>query len=232
MCAASLTIVESLGCVSSSRICTRVRMGPTLRFKSVTESSTCLIVRRVCTNSAISTDTCRTSAMATTTPTQFCMHAPFAPLAEQNLPAYRKILRLARFPPVGFARAFHGCRNRFFLFRGDVLATLDQFVGAFAEFARFALRVVLAFIGFFREEFAGLVAGFRCEQNSNEGADTQADEKIGYFGTSVVRHKYLPVTAALLLIELHFFRLQRQRSTAKSGAQYALTAIQMLVRLS
>src|SRR5437870_5077234 len=199
MCAASLTIVESLGCVSSSRICTRVRIGPTLRFKSVTESSTCLIVRRVCTNSAISTDTCRTSAMATTTPTQFCMHAPFAPLAEQNLPAYRKILRLARFPPVGFARAFHGCRNRFLLFRGDVLAALDQFVGAFAEFAGFALRVVLAFIGFFREEFAGLVAGFRGEQNSNEGADAQADEKIGYFGTSVVRHKYLPVTAALRL---------------------------------
>src|SRR2546430_2064868 len=209
MCAASFTIVESLGCVSSSRICTRVRMGPTLRFKSVTESSTCLIVRRVCTNSAISTDTCRTSAMATTTPTQFCMHAPFAPLAEQNLPAYRKILRLARFPPVGFARAFHGCRNRFFLFRRDVLAALDQFVRAFAEFAGFALRIVLAFVGFFRKEFACFFARFWREQNSNEGAYAQTNEKIGYFGSNVVRHKYLRVTALLRLIQLTLLSLAK-----------------------
>src|SRR5579859_3916225 len=202
MCAASLTIVEILGCVSSSRICTRVRMGPTLRFKSVTESSICFIVRRVCTNSAISTDTCRTSAMATTTPTQFCMHAPFAPLAEQNLPAYRKILRLAGFPPVGFTRAFHGRRNRFLLTRGDVFAALDQFVRAFPEFARFALRVILAFIGFFRKKFARFFPRFWREQNSNEGADAQADEKISYLGSNVVRHKYLPVTALLRLIQL------------------------------
>src|SRR5882724_9950605 len=109
-------------------------MGPTLRFKSVTESSTCFIVRRVCTNSAISTDTCSTSAMATTTPTQFCMHAPLAPLAEQDLFVVQKILRLASFAAVRFARAFHGGGNRFLLARRNVLAALDQFVRAFAEF--------------------------------------------------------------------------------------------------
>src|SRR5690349_21820572 len=115
-------------------------MGPTLRFKSVTESSTCFMVRRVCRSSATSTITCTTSATATNTPTQFCMHAPLAPLAEQDLLAAQKILRLAGFAAIRFARAFHGGGNRFFLARCHVLAALDQFVRAFAEFARFALR--------------------------------------------------------------------------------------------
>ncbi len=76
MCAASLTIVEIFGCVSSSKICTRVRMGPARAFKSVTVFSIFCMVRRVVKYSAVKIDTCNISAIATTTRTQFCMSAP------------------------------------------------------------------------------------------------------------------------------------------------------------
>src|SRR5215470_5142848 len=188
MCAASLTIVEIFGCVSSSRICTRVRMGLNLVFRSLTVRSICCMVLRVWKKSAVRIITCTISAIATIVMTQISMHAPPAPVQEQNHPARTSWLRLGCLAPVRFARALNRGRNRILLARRNVLAALDQFVGAFAKFASFALRVVLAFIGLFRQKFARFLAGFRREQNSDQGSNAQAHKKERYLGTYIIRH--------------------------------------------
>src|SRR5579859_1165009 len=175
------------------------------------ESSTCFIVRRVCKKSAIRIVTCTSSAIATTTPTQFCMHAPIAPIQEQRLPARLKFLRLRGFAAIRFARAFDGGGNRFLLLGSDVFSAFDQFIGAFAKFTRFALRVIFSFIGFLGKKFARFFAGFRREQNSDQGSHAQTNQKIGYFGSNIVRHKYLPVTAVPRLVQLSSSLLLKTR---------------------
>src|SRR5437016_14428017 len=54
-----------------------------------------------------------------------------------------------------FAAGFHSGGERILLTHGHVFAALDQFVGALAQLARFALRVILAFLVFVREKLAG-----------------------------------------------------------------------------
>ena len=47
MCEASFTIADIFGCVSSSRICTRVRIGPIRDCNSLTNRFTLSVVRRI-----------------------------------------------------------------------------------------------------------------------------------------------------------------------------------------
>src|SRR5262249_13230179 len=127
--------------------------------------------------------TCTSSAIATIVMTQISMHAPAAPFQEQK-PLCKKLrLRLRGFAAIRLARALDRGSNRILLARRHVLAALDQFVGAFAKFACFALRVVLAFVGLFRQKLARFFPRFRCKQNSNQGSDAQSHKKKCYFGT-------------------------------------------------
>ena len=54
-------------------------------------------------------------------------------------------------------------------------------VGAFAKFARFALREILAFIGLLAQKLARFFARLRREQNPNKGSNAQTYKEIRYF---------------------------------------------------
>src|SRR5207248_1357443 len=103
-------------------------------------------------------------------------------------------------------------RNRILLARRDFFPTLDQFIGAFAEFARFALRVFLAFVGFFRKKIARLFAGLRRKYHAHQGANTKTHNEVRHLGTYVVRHDNLQT-------------LPSHRSIAKVRLQWWLTGM-------
>src|SRR5882724_12739724 len=101
------------------------------------------------------------------------------------------------FPAIRLARAFHGGRERFLLPRGYILAALDQFVGAIAQLAGFALGEFAAFIGLLAEKLAGFLSGLGSEEDADQGAHAEANQKISDFGTNVVRHKSLQQDASI-----------------------------------
>src|SRR6267378_3377615 len=218
MCDASFTMLEIFGCVSSRRIWTRVRMGPTRDCKSHRSRLTFSDVRRIWKNKAVSITTCTTRAIAATmlkNSSQNCIGAPPAPLGS-GTPCYcpAESLRL-RFAEIRFAPGFDGRRDGILLAHRNVLAALDQFISALAEFASFLLRVILAFVSLLCKIFASILAGFRREENSHKGPYAKPYEEIRHLGTNIVRHD----------------NLHRNRSIAAGRAQCGLTCISSFHRL-
>jgi hypothetical protein len=78
----------------------------------------------------------------------------------------RDRLRLG-FAEVRFAAGFDSGGERIALALGDIFAALDEFIGAFAEFAGFALRVVATFVGFLGEIVASFFARLWGEEDSD-----------------------------------------------------------------
>src|SRR6266852_1062144 len=146
-------MLEIFGCVSSNRIWTRVRMGPTRACKSLVSRLTCSDVRRISRNNSVSITTCTTSAIAAMmlkNSSQNCIGAPPAPLGS-GTPCYRPADSLRfRFAQISFAPGFDRRRDGVLLAHRDILAALDQFIRPLAELARLLLRVILAFIGLLR----------------------------------------------------------------------------------
>ena len=64
--------------------------------------------------------------------------------------------------------------------------------GALAQFARFALGVLAAFIGLLRKKFARFLTRFRRKQNSDQSANSKSHQEEAYFGSSIIfRHGVL-----------------------------------------
>src|SRR5580704_8025572 len=100
-------------------------------------------------------------------PRPYKTFGPRSPLSgEPIIRRQRYELRLG-FAEVRFAAGFDGGGERIALALGDIFAALDQFVGALAEFASFALRVVATFVGFLGEIVASFFAGFGSEEDSD-----------------------------------------------------------------
>src|SRR6266850_2255321 len=212
MCDASFTMLEIFGCVSSRRIWTRVRMGPTRDCRSPRSRLTFSDVRRIWKNRAVSITTCTTKAIAATmlkNSSQNCIGAPPAPLGS-GTPCYcpAEPLRF-RFAQIRFAPGFDRRRDGILLAHRNVLAALDQLICALAEFASFLLRVILAFIGLLRKEFASIFAGFRSEKNPYKRPYAESYEEISHLGTYIIRHD----------------NLHRNRSIAASPVQCGLTSM-------
>src|SRR6266481_1913756 len=205
-------MLEIFGCVSSKRICTRVRMGPTRDCKSLVSRLTFSDVRRISKNNSVSITTCTTSAIAAMmlkNSSQNCIGAPPAPLGG-GTPCYcpAESLRL-RFAQIGFAPGFDRRRYGILFAHRNFLAAFDQFICALAEFARLLLRVILAFIGLLCKVVASIFAGFRREENPYERSNSQPYEEICHLGSYIVRHS----------------NLHRNRSIAASRVQCDLTCI-------
>src|SRR6266849_1245454 len=205
-------MLEIFGCVSSNRIWTRVRMGPTRACKSLVSRLTFSDVRRISRNNRVSITTCTTSAIAAImlkNSSQNCIGAPPAPLGG-GTPCYRpaESLRL-RFAQIGFAAGFDRRRDGILFAHRNFLAALDQFIRALTELASLLLRIILAFIGLFCKVVASILAGFRREQNPYQGSNSQPYEKICHLGSYIVRHS----------------NLHRNRSIAASRVQCELTCI-------
>src|SRR5882724_1260780 len=132
----------------------------------------------------------------------------------EGITAQRLPLRF-RFAEIGFAAGFYGGGNRILLAVGYVFAALDQFVGAFAKFAGFALRVVFAFIGFLGQVLAGVFSGLGSKQNAYQRADAQADEEVTHFGTNIIWHS----------------NLRENRNIGTIRVQYELTGMRYRDRL-
>src|SRR5437899_1739004 len=218
MCDASFTMLEIFGCVSSSRIWTRVKIGPTRDCKSVTRRLVFSDVRLSWKNSNVNITTWTTRAMAAmmlNTSSQNCIAAPRAPLRD-GTPCYRPTetsgLRLAQ---IRFASGFHCRRDRIFFAYRNFLTALNQFIGAFAQFAGFLLGVILALVRFLREKIASFFTGFRCKQNPHKRPNPHSYHEIRHLRTHIVRHN----------------NLQGNRSIALMAAQCALTAICVRMRL-
>src|SRR5947199_1661305 len=219
MCEASFTMLEIFGWVSSSKICTRVRIGPTRDCKSVTNRLVFSDVRFSWKNSNVNMITWTTSAMAAmmqNTSSQNCIAAPRVPLGD-GTPCYRltKFLRRLRLAQIRFASGFHCRRDRIFFAYSNFLAALNQFVGALAQFAGFFLSVILALIRFLRKKIASLFAGLWRKQNTDKRPDPHSHHEIRHLRTHIVRHN----------------NLQRNRSIALTAAQCVLTAILIRMRL-
>src|SRR5438132_6391411 len=219
MCEASFTMLEIFGCVSSKRICTRVRIGPTRDCKSVTSRLVFSDVRFSWKNSNVNMITWTTRAMAAmmqNTSSQNCIAAPRVPLGD-GTPCYRltKFLRRLRLAQIRFASGFHCRRDRIFFAYSNFLAALNQFVGPLAQFAVFFLGVFLDLICFLRKKIASFFAGFRRKQNTPERANPHSHHEIRHLRTHIVRHN----------------SLQRNRSIALTAAQCVLTAILIRMRL-
>src|SRR5215472_2548098 len=78
---------EILGCVSSRRICTRVRIGPMRDCTSPTRRFTVWEVRRIWTSSSVRITTCTIRASAATMlkiSSHTCIRAPLAPLGAET----------------------------------------------------------------------------------------------------------------------------------------------------
>src|SRR5712664_2223540 len=206
-CAASATISEIFGCVSSSRICTRLRIGLSRDSRSEVNRSMRSVVRRIWRNMATRIPACSTIAAAATQ-TKTAIHISIrtpSPLRmgslttvnHQTEPAAlksrvrRQDLRLG-FAQVRFASRINGRRNRILFAHRDVLAALDQFIRALAELPRLALREVAPFIGFLGEQVARLFAGLGRKQNADKRANTEAYEEISHLGSHIVRHSKPP----------------------------------------
>src|SRR5258707_2024259 len=212
MCDASFTMLEIFGWVSSNRIWTRVRMGPTRACKSLVSRLTFSDVRRISKNSSVSITTWITRAIAAMmlkNASQNCIGAPPASLGG-GTPCYRlaESLRL-RFAQICFAPGFDRRRDGILLTHRNVLAALDQLICALAELASFLLRVILAFIGLLRKEFASIFTGFRREENPYKRPYAESYEEISHLGTYIIRHD----------------NLHRNRSIAASRAQCGLTSM-------
>src|SRR5579859_487002 len=196
MCDASFTMLAIFGCVSSRRICTRVRIGPIRDCISVTSRFTFSVVRRIWNSNTVKITTCTTSASAATmlkTSSHTCIHAPHAPRGRNRVlshyPAlHERVLGRLRGLPIRFLRAFDGRSNRVFLPDSHFFSTLDQFIGAFAQLTRFTLRVFFSFVGPLRKEFTRLFTGLWRKKHAHQGANTKTDQKVRHFGTYVVRH--------------------------------------------
>src|ERR1700694_4470594 len=141
--------------------------------------------------------------------TQNCIGAPSSPLGS-GTPCYcpAESLRL-RFAKIRFTPGFHRSGNGILLADRNFLAALDQFIGAFAEFAGFLLREVLAFVRLLRKEIARIFAGLGSKENANQSSDAQPYEEISHLGTNIIRHD----------------NLHRNRSIANITAQCRLTAM-------
>src|SRR6266849_672482 len=118
-------------------------------------------------------------------------------------------LRLLRFAQIRFAPCFDRSRNRILLAHRHFFSALDQFIGAFAKFTRFALRIFFALVRFLSEKISCLFAGLRRKKDADQGANAKTHKKISHLGTYVVRHD----------------NLQGHRSTAKMRLQCHLTGI-------
>src|SRR6516165_503667 len=219
ICEASFTMLEILGCVSSSRICTRVRIGPIRDCTSLTRRFTLSEVRRIWKSSTVRITTCTTRASAATMlkiSSHTCIAAPLAPLGVQTrLWPATSSLRLLRLAQVRFAPCFDRCRDRILLAYRHFFSAFDQFIGSLTQFACLALRIVLAFVRFLRKIIARLVAGFRRKKNAHEGANAKTHKKVRHLGTHTVRHN----------------NLQSQASTARVKLQSFLTGISQPRRL-
>src|SRR5215467_16151529 len=198
----------------------RVMIGPIRDCISLTSRFTFSVVRRIWKTSTVKIITCTTRASAATIlkiSSHTCMCTPSASLAEATQPhpiprpGYGSASRL-RLPSVSLLRAFHSRNDGILLARRYVFAALNQFIGTLSQFARFALRVFLALVGFFRKKIARLFASFRRKKNAQQGANTQTHDEVRHLGTYVVSHDNLQ-------------RLQRQRSTPKVRLQWQLTGI-------
>src|SRR6267142_1079837 len=154
--------------------------------------------------SIVRTVTCTTSAIPITTPTQFSMHAPSGPVQEPPSLAILVPLRLRCFAAIRFSTAFDSRRDRIFSACSSVLATLDQVIGALTQFPRFTLSIIAPFIGLLGKKLASLLARLRRKQNSDQGSYAQADQKISYFGSDIVRHRTSDLPQSPRLIQLNF----------------------------
>src|SRR5712664_678188 len=194
MCDASFTMLEIFGWVSSRRIWTRVRMGPTRDCRSPRSRLTFSDVRRIWKNRAVSITTCTTRAIAATmlkNSTQNCIGAPPAPLRD-GTPSYHltEPLRL-RFAQIRFAPGFHSRRDGILFAHRHFLAALDQFIGTFPQLAGLFLGVILALIRLLRQIIPCLFSGFRGKQNTYQRANSQPYQEISHLGTNIVRHSNL-----------------------------------------
>src|ERR1700691_569539 len=167
---ASATIPVMRGETSSTRICTREISGVTLVLRSATVCSTRAAVRRSWMNRTMRTTACRTTASAVTTTKNGIQ-------LSIRFPRRDYLLSLGFFALIRVAPSIDGGCNRFLLPHGNRLAPLQNVLGAFAQFPRFALGVFAALIGLLREVFARFIARFRREQNSNQRPDAEANQK-------------------------------------------------------
>src|SRR5712664_2931613 len=205
MCEASFTMLEIFGCVSSSRICTRVRMGPTRECNSPTSRFIFSVVRRSSKNNAVRTTTCTTRAIAAmmlNNSSQNCIGAPPAPLRD-GTPSYRLTEPLGlRFAQIRFASGFHSRRDGILFAHRHFLAALDQFICAFPQLAGLFLGVILALIRLLRQIIPSLFSGFRGKQNTYQRANSQSYQEISHLGTNIVRHSNLLSNRSIAVVSI------------------------------
>src|SRR5271157_4994320 len=117
-----------------------------------------------------------------------------------------------RFAQESFAPGVNGRRNRIALASGNILAALDQVVGAITQFLRLLLGKFAAFVGAFRQIIPCLFAGLGSKEHPQQSSYAETYEKIGNLGTHVVSHG----------------NLQGKRSIGEEVPQHVVTCIAML----
>src|ERR1700686_1552447 len=192
MCAASSTSAEIFGWVSSSKICVRVRIGPTRECKSPTILFTDSVVFFSCRNSTIRIVVCTSSATAAARIKScivICIHTRPSPQLQRKNASHPNKSSGLRFAKKRLASRIHRCGARFPLARSNVLPALDQLVRAFPQLFRLFLREFTPIIRALRQILARVFAGFRCEQDAHQRAHPESHQKVTNLASNVVRHK-------------------------------------------
>src|SRR5579859_112259 len=194
MCAASSTSAEIFGCVSSSRICVRVRIGPTRECMSPTILFTDSVVFFSCRNSTIRMVVCTSSAIAAArikTCIVICIHTRSFPQPQRRNPSRLNKPSRLRFAKKRLASRIHCRGQRFPLARSHVLAALNQFVGAFPQLLCPLLGKFPPVIRALRQVLARVFPGLRRKQDAHQSAYSKSHQKVTHLASNVVSHNRL-----------------------------------------
>src|SRR5580704_8868030 len=177
MCASSSTSAEIFGCVSSSRICVLVKIGPTRECMSTIILFTDSVVFFNCRNSTIRMVVCTSSAIAAArikTSIVICIHTRPSPQPQRKIPSHPTESSGLRFAKKRLASRIHCRGQRFPLLRSNVFPALDQFVGPLAQLLRLLLRKFPPIIRALRQVLARVFAGLRRKQNAHQRAHSES----------------------------------------------------------